>query len=573
MRTTVAALVAFCAATVAGLLLAGHGLDAALAAVALTLGVIAGIVAWISLRELPPGKPFRGWAAWSMATVFTLFGLRAFCWLIFPKEGNIAFLLPNNLGDLSLHFTFINYFANGAPFWPANPIFASAALHYPFGVDLFNALLTAARLDLQHGLVWVGLLATVATAIALWRWGGAFAMAGFLFNGGLAILAVLHTHRLEELQEPIDWKSIPLALFVTQRGLLYAIPAGLVLLWSWRQRFFRAERGLPFWIEWLLYATMPLFHLHTFLFLSAMLGAWAAASFAGWLRAGAAPGKEILKLGLAAFVPATLLISKLTGGGAAGGMIHLSRGWIGKEMPWLEAVLQNFGVLPLLLLAMLGWFWLRRREPGMEERVATVLPALGVAIIANFVIFAPWEWDNTKLLIWCYLAVLPSLGAFLCEEGGPVVCSIACAALFASGALSLVTGLDGSHQGYTLADQEELDALRPALEEIPVTATFACLPTYNHPLLLLGRKVVAGYEGHLYSHGIDYQPRWKALETLLRGGPGWEEAARMVEADYLFWGPREREKYGKNGDPWRDRLPLVTEGSWGAIYDLSALRR
>ena len=28
-------------------------------------------------------------------------------------------------------------------------------------------------------------------------------------------------------------------MFVTQRGWLYAIPAGLVLLWHWREKFFR----------------------------------------------------------------------------------------------------------------------------------------------------------------------------------------------------------------------------------------------------------------------------------------------------------------------------------------------
>src|SRR5213078_3005310 len=63
----------------------------------------------------------------------------------------------------------------------------------------------------------------------------------------------------------------------TQRGLLYAIPAGLLLLWSWRERFFRiGERNrhrapLPFWVELALYASMPLFHFHPFLALSIVL--------------------------------------------------------------------------------------------------------------------------------------------------------------------------------------------------------------------------------------------------------------------------------------------------------------
>ena len=38
-----------------------------------------------------------------------------------------------------------------------------------------------------------------------------------------------------------------------------------------------------------------------------------------------------------------------------------------------------------------------------------VFPALAVFVICCFVKFAPWEWDNTKLMIWSYLAILPFL--------------------------------------------------------------------------------------------------------------------------------------------------------------------
>src|SRR5205085_3367771 len=82
---------------------------------------------------------------------------------------------------------------------------------------------------------------------------------------------------LADFQSEQAWKSIPLALFVTQRGLLFALPAGLLLLASWRARFFHAAKDtwqLPRWGELLLYASLPIFHLHTFLFLSLLLAAW-----------------------------------------------------------------------------------------------------------------------------------------------------------------------------------------------------------------------------------------------------------------------------------------------------------
>ena len=67
-------------------------------------------------------------------------------------------------------------------------------------------------------------------------------MAGFLFNGGLAGFEFFQTHQFIDYQaERIAWKSIPLTMFVTQRGLLYAIPAGLLLLLHWRRKYFPSK--------------------------------------------------------------------------------------------------------------------------------------------------------------------------------------------------------------------------------------------------------------------------------------------------------------------------------------------
>src|SRR5207244_2849305 len=143
-----------------------------------------------------------------------------------------------------LHLTHIKFFANGVRLWPSNPIYTfSEHLRYPAGIDFFNALLLKANVDLIPGLVWVGLLASIATFYALYRWGGGFAVAAFLFNGGLAGFQFVKNFQFVDYQDVnnIAWKSIPLTMFVTQRGLLYAIPAGLILLWHWREKYFRSK--------------------------------------------------------------------------------------------------------------------------------------------------------------------------------------------------------------------------------------------------------------------------------------------------------------------------------------------
>ncbi len=114
-------------------------------------------------------------------------------------------------------------------------------LHYPAGIDIFNAMLKLAGCDDFRALIWVGLAGCAVTCYALLRWGGWFAVMGFLCNSGAAGWKFFRHFGMEfaDYQEEMDWKSIMLSMFVTQRGLLYAIPAGLLLLAVWRAQWFR----------------------------------------------------------------------------------------------------------------------------------------------------------------------------------------------------------------------------------------------------------------------------------------------------------------------------------------------
>jgi len=98
---------------------------------------------------------------------------------------------------------------------------------------------------------------------------------------------------------------------------------------------------------------------------------------------------------------------------------------------------------------------------------------------------------------------------------------------------------------------------------LPVGAVFAAVPTYNHPLLLNGRNVVEGYDGHLQSHGIHYEKQQAMLQSLLEGEPDWRQTAQELHVRYIFWGKREEESYPDSAVPWRDECRKIAEGSWG----------
>src|SRR5882762_7878112 len=130
---------------------------------------------------------------WAVAVCFAVFAVRSFCWLFYIDGSELKIQSPNNLGDLSLHIAMIRNFANGVRVWPDSPIYAFSKLRYPAGIDLFNALLCLVHVDLMRGLVWTGLLGSLATFYAFFRWGGTFGVAGFLFNGGIAGFQFLKT--------------------------------------------------------------------------------------------------------------------------------------------------------------------------------------------------------------------------------------------------------------------------------------------------------------------------------------------------------------------------------------------
>ncbi len=619
---------------VCGLLLgmAGNGLNELSAVLALVAGGTFALAAYLGTSDsstrhnisnsragesfiLPPLKRYRHVWFWAMAACFALFALRSFCWLLYIDGERLRIQSPNNLGDLALHITYIRYFANGVSLWPANPIYVfSEHLRYPAGMDLFNALLSYLHVDLIRGLVWTGLLASIATFYAFFRWGGMFGIAGFLFNGGVAGFEFLKTLKFGDYQggKTIAWKSIPLTMFVTQRGLLYAIPAGLLLLWSWRERFFRiGERNrhrapLPFWVELTLYASMPLFHFHTFLALSIVLVCLFGLELFNQLkltfdlirRGGMASlrslipcktrwgellgdtriRKHVALLLVSSVVPATFFVWLITDQFHARSVLEWHPGWVQNDddfaAPFFQFWLMNFGIWIPLVFALIGlscwnawkagWRW----GKNLPEDVAFLFPASAIFILAFFVQTAPWGWDNLKLMIWAYFLVLPFLWSDLIIRWSMPVRIAVCIALFGSGFISLFGGLAAGRPGFEFSDRAELDEIGIAVRRLPVEARFAAYPIYNHPLLLQGRKVVLGYPGHLWTEGFEYTDTYNWLTKLMQGSTDWRKIARALRVRYLFWGREEVANYPSSKRPWEATAPLVASGTWGAIYDL-----
>src|SRR5437762_1734148 len=699
---------------VCGLLLglAGRGLNTVSAALALVCGAAFAIAAFLGTRdsavrqksandpatEQKPRKSsgsedtqnavpsalmrYRRIWFWAVAICFAVFAVRSFCWLLYIDSSELKIQSPNNLGDLSLHLTLIKNFANGVVLWPDNPIFVFSKLRYPAGIDLFNALLSLVHVDLLIGLVWVGLLASLAIFYGFYRWGGTFAVAGFLFNGGIAGFQFVKTFKFLDYQgaaadiahKPIAWKSIALSMLVTQRGWLYAIPAGLVLLWHWREKFFsqspvavvgdpspaagvggadqsgdgvtddpaavnahRYSKGPLHWcVELSIYASMPLFHLHTFIALTIVLVVGLFFERATELKfivnlvrtegmtgigrlilhpkmwpeifRGAPIRRHAAAILTAAFIPATFFVWLTTdqfhaasvlkwhpgwaqdstefaapffrlgpkdlGSSTSFGLL-LQKAWNGVIAPFFQFWLPNFGLWVLLALGLVGlcgwriWKGKWRWGDTPPADIAFVIAAVVIFAFGYFVQTAPWDWDNLKLMVWGYFLILPFLWSDIIGRWAFPERAATCLLLFGSGFVTLLGGLSAVHPGFGLIERARLDHIGTALRPLPMEARFATYPTFNHPILLQGRKVVLGYPGHLWTEGFDSGDASNRLTELMNGAANWREAAKALGVRYVFWGQDEKTNYQSSSRPWEATAFLVASGDWGAIYDLA----
>jgi hypothetical protein len=543
-----------------------------------------------------PRWRYRSTWFWLLAACFAIFAVRSFCWLIYYDGNEVKVQSPNNLGDLSLHLTYIRHFASGVPLWPDNPIEPFSKLRYPAGTDIFNAVLACLGVDAIKGLVWAGLIASLATFYALYRWAGNFGIAAFLFNGGLASYPFLETLSFQDYQgaNNIAWKSIALSMVVTQRGVLYAFPVALLLLYQWRARFFpdytepalvrlpdsQAEEAatlprrapLSLWLEVSLYATMPLYHSHTFIALSVVL------AFLFILGDGAVRKATALLVSLAV-LPATFCVWITTDYFHAGSFIKWLPGWVNQPgndmaMPFLKFWLINFGAWVPLVLFFIGItciaVWKQAQDPDYKipATVAFLIPAVAIFLLGYLVKLAPWEWDNIKIIIWAYLIILPFLWTDLIVHWPIHLRAVVYLALFASGFITLFGGLAAGKNGFGIADRYELDNVGVAVKKLPADARYAGYPIWGHPVLLQGRKMVLGYPGHLWTQGFNYADTEKKLQALMLGAPNWRELARSVHARYLYWGRDEKTNYAASKKPWEREAALVASGDWGAIYDL-----
>lgn len=537
------------------------GLSAAtvIAAAAITSGLAMALGA--KPKAIFAGRVARASTGVILLTLFTvvLVGLLAARTLFLTPMG-AATGARHNFGDLPFHMGIAAGFAWGDNFPPDHPELAGVPLTYPFFGDLLSGMILAVGGTWRDAFFWPALILGLSVVKALTRFGeavtgsralGRTAAALTFFSGGLGFLNLSSPEAVTRWwtagpdltinDAGVRYANFIITMFIPQRSILFGWPLlffALALLVEGLAKDDADQRGGSRSSLWLragiLGSLLPLVHSHSFAVLAfCALGL----SLRSDLRTALAFLRGVLPLALPAVVFMAWRNSLSTAS-----FFAWQPGFDGGASDPLRYWLMNASLFLPLALAGIA---LARATPG---RAFLAAPFAALFLLANLFRLSPWIWDNMKFLAPAHAGLAPFAALALARAWRlGIVGKAAAAAGFVvatlSGALdvSKVAVGEGVYGIFEKADFAFADKVRAATAPTDIILT---APTHNHPVLLSGRREFLGYEGHLWSQGLDYAARKPIAEAMLRGAPPPASATSLPRIDAIAITPAERALVG-----------------------------
>jgi hypothetical protein len=246
-------------------------------------------------------------------------------------------------------------------------------------------------------------------------------------------------------------------------------------------------------------------------------------------------------------------------------------GWDKGEENFIWFCFKNTGLfIPLIIAA----FWCRRGPESLVLRRALLfyLPFTLFFIIGNLVRLAPWVWDNNKVIFYWYVASAPFVALLLVElwRANLALRAVACllfVSLTLSGALDVwrVISRTTEHEEF---DRDGIRFAQMIRQQTPPRALIVNAPTFNHPVLLTGRRSLLGYPGHIWTHGLEFKPREADIRLIYSGAPNAVELLARHGVEYAVVGPLERNMMPVN-QQFFERYTKVGEVGGYSLYKIT----
>jgi hypothetical protein len=475
---------------------------------------------------------------------------------VFRTATGVATGDRHNFGDLPFHMGITAGFAFGNNFPPAHPELAGAPLTYPFFCDLLSGMILAFGGAWRDAFFWPTLILGLSVVVALSRFGeavtgsralGRVAAVLTFFSGGLGFLGLVDARSvtawwtngpdLTVNDAGLRYANFITTLLIPQRSILFGWPLlffALALLIEGLREAGEGEAGrsrASLWLRaGLLGSLLPLVHAHSFVVLG----------FCATLLAIRADGKAVLSFArgvLPLAVPAVLFMVSHNSL-SPGSFFAWQPGFDGGALNPLRFWLINAGLfLPLVI-----WGLADAGRAGV--RAFPALPFALLFTLANLFRLSPWIWDNMKFLAPAHAGLAPFAALALARSwrhgwAGQAAAVLLLMAATLSGALDVSKILFGGFE-FGIFDDADFAFAARVRQATATDATILTAPTHNHPVLLSGRREFLGYEGHLWSQGLDYAARKTVAEAIFLGSLAPAASPYAVKIDAIALTPAER---------------------------------
>jgi len=456
-------------------------------------------------------------------------------------------------GDLAWHLSMISNFSErGLSAIREDPIYPGTKLSYPFLPGLLSAWLVRCGFSMQTSLIVPAFLAILASVIAIYFFARRFAgpigalAASFLlfFNGSVVGCYYLWrdsriSHSLSSalLSSGVDYSHLPehniyfsnltSEYILPQRAAEFGLFLGLLAV-----QFLWLYWDTQKW-KYLIYASlmlscMPYVHFHSFLALVIVSG------FLFCIQFLADPGYwSVIRNWLFFVVPLIVLALPQVlwiSPAHAGTFLRVQWGWMSGNQPlwlfWLKNLSPHW-----LVFAFAYWM----AKPKLKT---FYLAFIGLFVVSNILVFQPYDWDNIKLLIWWFLPSCVLAGFFLEQLWlrhswrGASVALLLVVLMTATGAASIYRELHLSWLMFSREDLELADFVRGSTRK---DALFLTSDKHNNPVACLGgRRILMGYRGWLWSHGVDYRAREQDVMTIYSGSERARDLLTRYGIDYVL---------------------------------------
>ncbi|MFN2582302.1 MAG: hypothetical protein ABR498_06130, partial [Candidatus Dormibacteria bacterium] len=216
-----------------------------------------------------------------------------------------------------------------------------------------------------------------------------------------------------------------------------------------------------------------------------------------------------------------------------------------------------------------------------------LLSATIIFALCNVVVFQSWDWDNTKLLVYWYLAVGIAVGALVSRAARHAWRGIAAWCLVVS---MLLTGVlvmlrfgpwtpvnDQVGGPYAIGDAQEVALAATVASATPAHAVFLTFGRPNDPLLALGgRTAVMGYYGWLWSYGTVFGSRYSDEQAMYQGcssGCDVVQLLRRYHIDFVEIDDRVNDAGAVTPTPdlrwWSQHgYPVIARSDHIVVYDV-----